>query len=189
VWIHPFADGNGRVARLVTHAMMRHCMLGTEMWSVSRGFGRSRTDYRRMLAVCDQPHSDCGQLNERSLVGFTQYFLETSYDQVQFMSEVLKGDRLADQLIHWVHDREKTYARPIENMLRYALVHGEVPRGKSHEVTGLPERSCRRGVKALLEKHELMTTESSRAPLKMHITLGLAQDLFPGLIPDNAPLL
>ncbi|MFG1495381.1 Fic family protein [Saccharospirillum sp. HFRX-1] len=189
VWIHPFTDGNGRVARLVTHAMMRYCMLGTDMWSASRGFGQSQTDYRRLLAACDQPQSNDldghGQLNERSLVSFTQYFLETSCDQVQRMSEALQVDSIVHQLMRWVHDREKTYALPIEKLLRYVLVHGEVPRGKAQEVTGLPERSCRRVVKALLEKHELMAAKSSRAPLKMHIPLRLAQDLFPRLIPEN----
>jgi len=153
------------------YTMMCYCMLGTEMWSVSRCFGRTRTEYRRLLSACDQPQSGDldvrGQLNERSLIGFTQYFLETSYDQVLSMSKALQVDRFADQLVRWVHDCEKTYALSMENLLRYFLVHSEVPRGKAQAVTGLPERSCRRVVKALLEKHEPMTAESSTALLKM----------------------
>lgn len=35
VWIHPFADGNGRVARLVSHALLRRAGVGSPLWSVA----------------------------------------------------------------------------------------------------------------------------------------------------------
>jgi len=189
VWIHPFSDGNGRVARLITHAMMRKCMIGAELWSVSRGFGRTRCDYLRLLSACDYAergalHGRC-RLSEQSLVDFTRYFLVTSQNQVKLMSEILQVDHFEEQLVRWVQGRERNSARAMENVLRYALVHGEVPRGKAIELIGLPERTGRRVVKTLLEKYELMSAETSRAPLKIHIPLALAQDLFPRLIPKS----
>jgi Fic family protein len=35
-WIHPFLDGNGRVTRLFSHALLRELDVGSELWSVSR---------------------------------------------------------------------------------------------------------------------------------------------------------
>ena len=32
-WIHPFLDGNGRVARLFSHAWLRELGVGSELWA------------------------------------------------------------------------------------------------------------------------------------------------------------
>src|SRR3546814_8167832 len=40
-WIHPFPDGNGRVSRLMSHAMGQAAGIGAHgLWSVSRGLAR-----------------------------------------------------------------------------------------------------------------------------------------------------
>src|ERR1035437_7518102 len=52
-YIHPFLDGNGRVSRLMSHAMALEAGIGAHgLWSVSRGLARgltSRGDYKRMM--------------------------------------------------------------------------------------------------------------------------------------------
>ena len=50
LWIHPFADGNGRVARLLSHALLRRAGVGSPLWSVSRGLARNVDAYRAYLA-------------------------------------------------------------------------------------------------------------------------------------------
>ena len=56
-YIHPFPDGNGRVSRLMSHAMAYVAGIGAHgLWSVSRGLARgleSRTEYKRMLDHAD----------------------------------------------------------------------------------------------------------------------------------------
>ena len=48
-YIHPFPEGNGRVSRLMSHAMAHTAGIGAHrLWSVSRGLARgleSRTEY------------------------------------------------------------------------------------------------------------------------------------------------
>jgi Fic family protein len=42
-WIHPFLDGNGRVARIAIDAMLRACGVnGAGLWSMSRGLRQNR---------------------------------------------------------------------------------------------------------------------------------------------------
>ena len=40
LWIHPFLDGNGRVARLMSHAVLKKLRIGSSLWSVARGLAR-----------------------------------------------------------------------------------------------------------------------------------------------------
>jgi len=40
VWIHPFVDGNGRVTRLMSHAMLLGTLDTGAIWSVARGLAR-----------------------------------------------------------------------------------------------------------------------------------------------------
>lgn len=44
-YIHPFRDGNGRVSRLMSHAMALNAGIGgIGLWSISRGLARGLTD-------------------------------------------------------------------------------------------------------------------------------------------------
>jgi len=49
LWVHPFLDGNGRVARLVSHAVLATA-IGTKcLWSLSRGLSRREKEYKALL--------------------------------------------------------------------------------------------------------------------------------------------
>ncbi len=53
VWIHPFLDGNGRVARLMSHAMLLELLDTGSLWSIARGLARNVQAYKTHLASCD----------------------------------------------------------------------------------------------------------------------------------------
>ncbi|MDE0519777.1 MAG: Fic family protein, partial [Candidatus Dadabacteria bacterium] len=44
LWIHPFLDGNGRVARLMSDAMLSEALDAVRIWSVSRGLVRKERE-------------------------------------------------------------------------------------------------------------------------------------------------
>ena len=50
-WIHPLLDGNGRVARLVSHATLLETIDTRAIWSVARGFARNVDAYKGHLAA------------------------------------------------------------------------------------------------------------------------------------------
>jgi Fic family protein len=54
-WLHPFLDGNGRVTRLFSHALLRELDVGSELWSVSRGLARQVNEYKSNLQAADEP--------------------------------------------------------------------------------------------------------------------------------------
>ncbi len=57
-YIHPFIDGNGRVSRLMSHAMAQTAGVGGRgLWSISRGLARGlneKSEYKRMMDHADQ---------------------------------------------------------------------------------------------------------------------------------------
>lgn len=101
-WIHPFIDGNGRVARLHTHGLLRRLALSNGLWSPLRGFARTHQDYYERLAAADEPRAGDldgrGTLSERGLVQWIEYTLSTSLDQVRFMSALLRLDGIKDRI-------------------------------------------------------------------------------------------
>ena len=91
LWIHPFLDGNGRVARLMSHASLLEALDTGGIWSVARGLARNVTAYKTHLAACDMPRRNDldgrGSLSQESLAEFTRFYLEICLDQVRFMEE------------------------------------------------------------------------------------------------------
>ena len=55
LWMHPFLDGNGRVARLMSYAMLRETLDTGGVWSIARGLARNVEAYKAGLAACDEP--------------------------------------------------------------------------------------------------------------------------------------
>jgi Fic family protein len=86
LWIHPFLDGNGRVARLMSHAMFLTSLDSGGVWSVARGLARNVETYKQHLANCDQERRNDldgrGALSEEALCRFTTFFLTVCLDQV-----------------------------------------------------------------------------------------------------------
>ena len=76
-WIHPFLDGNGRVARLMSHAMLLDALDTGGVWSIARGLGRNVQAYKQHLAACDLPRRNDldgrGTLSEEELASFTAF--------------------------------------------------------------------------------------------------------------------
>lgn len=190
-WIHPFVDGNGRVARLMSHATLLETLDSGAIWSVARGLARSVSDYKVHLANCDLPRRNDldgrGNLSEEALTRFTAYFLETCIDQVDFMDRLAQPARLRTRILEWAEEEVRLgtlspRSRPIFEAL---MVRGELPRADIDVVVGTTDRQARRIVSALTEKGVLVS-EGPTAPLRLAFPATLASRWMPGLFPEQA---
>ena len=139
VWIHPFVDGNGRVARLMSHAMLLETLDTGAVWSVARGLARNVDAYKGHLAACDITRRNDldgrGNLSEEALAGFTEFFLRICIDQVE------------------LHGKPDAAGSP-------AGAHPSVGRRRNQA-----RRSCRRSRAA--SSKPCSTGESCRAPMPL----------------------
>jgi Fic family protein len=194
LWMHPFLDGNGRVARLMSHAVLLETLDTGAVWSVARGLARNVGDYKMLLANCDRKRRNDldgrGTLSEEALAEFTRFFLSTCIDQVTFMESLFQQDRLRVRILIWAEEEIRLGKLPPKSgsILEAILYRGELPRGDAATVVGTGERQARRIVSALVEKGVLIS-ESPRAPLRLAFPATLASRWMPGLFPDTGAVL
>lgn len=189
LWIHPFLDGNGRVARLMSYAMLRDALDTGGIWSIARGLARKEAQYKRHLISCDEPRrgdlDGRGSRSEAALAEFTEFFLQTCIDQVTFMEELVQPNKLRQRIRIWVEEEVRMDELPPQsgNVLEAVLYRGELPRGEVPDIIGTGDRQARRVVAALFKAGVLQST-STRAPLRIAFAARLAGRWMPGLFPE-----
>ncbi|MGA8028055.1 MAG: Fic family protein [Bryobacteraceae bacterium] len=190
LWMHPFLDGNGRVARLMSHAILLDALDTGAIWSVARGLARNVQEYKRHLSDCDQPRRNDldgrGTLSEEALAEFTRFFLSVCIDQVSFMEGLVRPDRLRARILLWAEEEIRLGELPPKagNILEAVLYRGELPRGEAAAVVGTGERNARRVVSALINMG-VLTSGNARAPLRLVFPAALAGRWMPGLFPEQ----
>ncbi len=188
LWIHPFYDGNGRVARLMSHAMLLRAGVGSCLWSVSRGLARNNAEYKtRLMAADARRQSDFdgrGARSDSQLEEFCVFFLRTCIDQVEFMESLIQPGELLRRMKLYCDDEVSAGRLPNRSMpmLREALLAGEFERGRAPEITGYQERRAREILAILLQKRMLVST-GPRAPVRLGFPLDVIERWFPTLYP------
>jgi Fic family protein len=191
-YIHPFPDGNGRVSRLVAHAMALRAGIGAHgLWSISRGLARGlreRSEYKRMMDLADTPRqSDLdgrGNLSLQALEEFVTWFCEVAFDQLTFMSGLFDLDTLNARFEAYV-TRDLGLTTSAVKLCQALLQRGEMPRGDASVVTALPERSARQVLSRLVDTG-IVASDTPKGPVSLRFSTASAEMLFPRLFPAQA---
>jgi Fic family protein len=190
LWIHPFLDGNGRVARLMSNAVLQDTLDTGALWSVSRGLARSEAAYKGHLAACDLLRRNDldgrGHLSEESLAAFTRFFLECCLDQAAFMHSLVEPHRLRARILLWAEEEIRLGLLPSNSgaIFEALLYRGEIPRADLSSLLGIGERQARRILAALLDRG-VVASEGGRTPLRLVFPASLAARWMPGLFPES----
>jgi Fic family protein len=193
LWIHPFYDGNGRVARLMSHALLRRLGVGNSLWSVARGLARNVGDYKSLLMAADASRrgdlDGRGNLSQAALDNFCRFFLRVSNDQVTYMRSILQPSELLRRMEIYVEDETRAGRLPKGSfpLLREALLTGEFERGLAPSLTGYKERMARTVVSKLLDAG-LLVSPSHVARVRLGFPLAVVERWFPALYPASSYL-
>lgn len=187
LWIHPFVDGNGRVARLMTDAMFARLGLAAGgLWRISRGFARRNADYKAILRAADREHDGSldgrGNLSQRGLDTWCAFVIEVAQDQIAFMRQLLAPETLPERIITW----SKTVF-PVSSAVRIGLLleravrYGRVDRPTAYALLAVTERHARRIIDRLVREDLISLTDSGDlAPgFPLHVVPAWFPDLFP----------
>jgi Fic family protein len=191
-FVHPFVDGNGRVGRLMSHAMALKAGIGAGgLWSISRGLARGlkeRCEYKRMLAHADTPRQGDrdgrGNLSMKALEEFSEWFLQVCLDQIRFCSTMYDFPGLQDRYHRLIDDMMGASGRHAKKLISSVLRHGELQRMEAGNVTGTSERT---GRYALAEAVQMgfLKSGSVRGPVRVAFPLDYRERLFPNLFTDH----
>lgn len=191
-WIHPFLDGNGRVARLFTHAWLVKAGADSDgLWTISRGLARRKAEYQVALANADEKRVNDfdgrGYLSQRYLGGFCQFFLGTAADQIEFMQELLALEGMLNRIVGYGERRESAKELPGGSalVLREIFLRGEIARGDVARIIAASPRTAQKVTGDLLTKR-LITSDSPKGPVRLGFPSDAAGHYFPNLYPAGA---
>ncbi len=186
LWLHPFQDGNGRVARLFTTAYSYKIGINSHLlWNVTRAFARNRKDYDTYLALADLPRRNDldgrGPLSEEELIKYCKFFLKACLNQVKYMEGVLNFSQIEKRFLAFLSYKQvallsKNTAKIIERIFR----QGRVERKEIKNICHVKERQASQLIQKTLHS-ELCHSPSTYGPLYLKISMELATFLFPDL--------
>ena len=193
LWIHPFYDGNGRVARLFSHAYFKEIGIGSSIWSVSRGLARKSQEYKKLLMSADcQRINDLdgrGNLSLKALNEFVYFFLETAIDQVNFMKSLIEPETLIKRLNLYINEEIALRKLPEGSfaLLREVILLDEVERGSASQITGYQPRQARTILNTLC-KEGFLISDTPKSAVRIGFPLKAIDRIFPSLYPSQACL-
>jgi predicted HTH transcriptional regulator len=131
-----------------------------------------------------------GNLSEKMLRQWCEFFIDVADDQVTFMTGMLKLDALSERIAPLIVVRSESsqfenYTREATLALHHVLVAGPVSRGDFCKMTGMAERSARR-VLAQLLKDRLLDSDNPKGAVSFNFALDALNILLPNLYPEAA---
>ena len=190
VWLHPFRDGNGRVARLFSGLYLAAIGINkSNLWSLSRGLSRDKQWYMLNLHSADSPDNDGTGFDQEHFADYCLFFLETCLDQIRFMDGLLSLKRIDARIDGYMRDRDKSRGsqNPLDSragkLLKALFMQGEVKRGEARSIMGMEDKSDRqaRRIVSQLISEGLVVSDSHRAPLRIAFPTHILRYYFPDL--------
>lgn len=162
VWIHPFRNGNGRVSRLFTYAMLRRTIFTTRGFSAlnpTAVFGNDRAAYIAALEAADA-------LSDEGTIVWASFFAQGIRDDIARLVQLQDHTHVVDFLVGPALERlrrDGEITSGEHDVLRKVLVKGTVKAGDLADVAPGSPSARSRVIRDLLDRQLLrQSTEGAR---------------------------
>ena len=189
VWIHPFLDGNGRVARLYSHAFLLYTGIGSDLWSVSRGLARNVETYKSTLMAADVARKGDldgrGSLSHEELVNFCRFFPRNLYRSGRVYGEIAgRGpDSHQDGDSRPGRNCRQTPAEGRFPATAGGVLCGRIQTGQSHRNYRLPGTAGARRIIRTTGKRLSYIPNGTRGPVRLGFPPEAVERWLPSLYP------
>jgi len=168
--IHPFGDGNGRIARAISeHALFQDFDL-PPLFSISTPINENRNDYYKMLAESSRIHPSV------DLTNWVKWFAEiTKNAQIDAKSKI---DFILKKSIFWDHHKDtqlnKRQHKITSKFFEFGtsgLIEKGINSERYQSMTSCSSATATRDLKGLVEKGILVPSQSGGRSLRYFINL------------------
>ncbi len=185
--IRPFPYGNGRVSRLMSHAMvMRAGIGGGGLWSLARGFARAQGDYHRMMRHAGSRRTGDrdgrGQLSATALAEFSEWMLSVMLEEIRFARASFALETLEPRYRRLL--RALDYDDKAQDLAGAILRFGQIDRGDASVVLKTSERTARNALSRLVQGG-FLTSATPKGPVRIAFPIQHRNQLFPRLLAET----
>lgn len=188
-YVHPFEDGNGRVARMITHLQLVKIGIASPLWSISRGLARKQNEYYGRLKAADQSRrgdlDGRGQLTQAGLIEFVRFMLGVCKDQMEYTRNALRLPALRERLETIVRFESRFTAAGVKpeaaRALHLLIIQGEVSRADFKVYFGLHDKTATNQLKELIQLGVVEAPSPKSRELYPGFPVWFAQLVFPDL--------
>lgn len=168
--IHPFADGNGRIARAISEHALFQDFENPPLFSISTPLNENREDYYQMLAESSRINPSV------DLTNWVQWFVErTKQAQIDAKNKI---DFILKKSLFWDHHQatelNKRQAKVIGKFFdfgEHGLMNNGIYSERYQQMTGCSSATATRDLKDMVSKGILETSVAGGRSLRYFIKL------------------
>ena len=161
VWIHPFNNGNGRLARALSYAILRkYGKIINQMISASTSIAVNKKNYYKCLAEADktyETYDQNGTCDKNGIRIWIEYYLDALYKEARIWKRRLAGTQLEAGIKNILHDlvKEEKLSEMESTILFKVIFDGRIKSEGVQEKLRVNKDEAYRLLTGLVQKGEL----------------------------------